>query len=326
MFAWVLRLFLFLQSLLVAWTLGREPFWIAFTGALTLLIIALEWKIAPSWTRAWWPVAIGLGVGWATTWLFTVTIRYGLDRPLPPGWSLIAVGLFVPLTTLSAYHRRDLLFGLGRSPSERAARPGAAYLLDTSVIIDGRIANVCRAGFIEGRILVPRFVLRELQYIADSSDTLRRNKGRRGLRILNELQENPDLTVEIVEEELPDIDEVDAKLTALAKMLDAKLVTNDYNLKSIAELEGVRVLSLNELAAAVKPEVIQGEIMSVRIIREGKEPGQGVGFLDDGTMVVVEQGKDYLHQKIDVEVTGVLQTSAGRMIFARPREEGRLRR
>ena len=195
-------------------------------------------------------------------------------------------------------------------------------IVDTSVIIDGRVLDICETGFIEGRLLIPRFVLLELQSIADSSDSLKRNRGRRGLDILNKLQENPSLEVKIHEADFPDISEVDSKLVKLAKILDAKIFTNDYNLNKVAELQQVRVLNINDLAKALKPIVLPGELLNVRIVREGKEPDQGVAYLDDGTMVVVNDGKNKIGQRLNASVTSILQTSAGRMIFAEIKSEG----
>ncbi|KXS43178.1 MAG: PilT protein domain-containing protein [Candidatus Frackibacter sp. T328-2] len=192
-------------------------------------------------------------------------------------------------------------------------------ILDTSVIIDGRIADICQTHFIDGVLVIPEFVLEELQHIADSADVLKRNRGRRGLDILNKIQKELDVPVEIYEGDFEEIDEVDSKLVKLAKLLNGKVVTNDYNLNKVAELQGVSVLNINELANAVKPVVLPGEEMTVKIIKNGKEPGQGVGYLDDGTMVVVDEGKNYIGDKIDVLVTSVLQTAAGRMIFAKPK-------
>jgi len=198
-------------------------------------------------------------------------------------------------------------------------------LLDTNVIIDGRIADIARAGFVEGPIYVPDFVLEELHLIADSSDTLRRNRGRRGLDILNQMQQVPALHVRVYDRyaaPLRPSDPVDAKLVQLAKELSAAIVTNDFNLNKVAQLQGIRVMNVNELANAVKPVVLPGEEMTVTIVREGKEPEQGVAYLDDGTMVVVERGKDRLGETVAVVVTSVLQTVAGKMIFGYPRDEG----
>ncbi len=190
-----------------------------------------------------------------------------------------------------------------------------AVLLDTSVIIDGRIADVCKTGFVAGTIIVPRFVLDELQHIADSASALRRNRGRRGLDVLNRLREDENIRFEISEMDLASVPEVDGKLVLLARRLDCPVVTNDYNLNRVAELQGVRVLNVNELANAVKVVMLPGETLEVQIIQEGKEINQGVGYLDDGTMVVIEDGKPHIGKQVTVEVTRVLQTVAGRMVF-----------
>ena len=192
-------------------------------------------------------------------------------------------------------------------------------ILDTSVIIDGRIPDICDAGFIDGTLVAPQFILNELQHIADSSDPLKRARGRRGLDILNKLQKSPNVQIEITELDFPKIKEVDSKLIALARDMGADILTNDFNLNKIAQIQGVNVLNINQLANAVKPIVLPGESMNVTIARQGKERGQGVAYLDDGTMVVVEQGENLLNQNADVVVTSILQTPAGRMIFAAPK-------
>ncbi|SES40118.1 Uncharacterized conserved protein YacL, contains PIN and TRAM domains [Psychrobacillus sp. OK032] len=197
---------------------------------------------------------------------------------------------------------------------------GTYKLLDTSVIIDGRITDISETGFMEGVLVVPQFVLTELQHIADSSDTLKRTRGRRGLDVLKKLQNERASAVLIVEEDFEDVQEVDLKLVRLAKKMNGIVVTNDFNLNKVCDLHQVRVLNINDLANAVKPVVIPGEIMHVVVIKDGKEHNQGVAYLDDGTMIVVEGGKAYIGQAINVEVTSVLQTSAGRMIFAKPQE------
>lgn len=194
-------------------------------------------------------------------------------------------------------------------------------LLDTSVIIDGRVADIAKTGFLPGTLLIPRFVLNELQYIADSPDGLRRQRGRRGMEVLAELQKLPNILVRVSDIDVEGVREVDDKLIVLGKQLKSPVLTNDYNLNRIAELQGVTVLNINELANAVKSVVLPGEIMNINIFQEGKELGQGVGYMDDGTMVVVENGKDYIGEYKDVHVTKVLQTAAGRMIFGRVEEE-----
>jgi len=202
---------------------------------------------------------------------------------------------------------------------QEASRPPCAKVLDTSVIIDGRIADVCESGFLEGPLVIPRFVLEELRHIADSSDVLKRNRGRRGLDVLNRIQRDLDVEVQIHDRDPGPALEVDSKLVKLAKTLDGKIITNDFNLNKVAELQGVSVLNINELANALKPVVLPGEEMTVHVIRDGKESGQGVAYLDDGTMIVVDGGKKHIGKTIGVAVTSVLQTSAGRMIFAKPK-------
>ena len=204
----------------------------------------------------------------------------------------------------------------GRSTSEVGNK-----ILDTSVIIDGRIADLCETGFLEGAFIIPQFVLQELQHIADSSDSLKRARGRRGLDVLHRIQKMPDIDVQIVENDYPNIREVDAKLVVLAKELGGKVMTNDLNLNKVAELQGVRVLNINELTNALKPVVLPGEGMRVYVVKEGKESGQGVAYLDDGTMIVVDNARKLIGRNIDVVVTSVLQTTAGRMIFSKIRED-----
>jgi uncharacterized protein YacL len=200
-----------------------------------------------------------------------------------------------------------------------ANRPPRRIVVDTSAVIDGRMADIVETGFIMGTLVIPRFILDELRYIADSPDSLRRNRGRRGLDILSRLQKEALVPIEVSETDFEDAPDVDGKLIRLAKSIDSSIMTNDFNLNRIAELEGVKVLNVNHLANAVKVVVLPGEEMEVHIIQEGKESGQGVGFLDDGTMVVVEGGRRYLDEQLEVIVTRVLQTVAGRMIFAAPK-------
>lgn len=195
---------------------------------------------------------------------------------------------------------------------------GRSILLDTSVIIDGRIADIARTGFLSGTLVITRFVLNELQYIADSSDSMRRQRGRRGMEVLSQLQKEPGIPIQLSDMDVEGVREVDEKLIILARQMRSPILTNDFNLNRIAELQGVTVLNVNELANAVKSAMLPGEVLSVRVIQEGKELDQGVGYMDDGTMVVVESGKVYLNQEIRVTITKVLQTAAGRMIFAKP--------
>jgi uncharacterized protein YacL len=207
--------------------------------------------------------------------------------------------------------------GLGPAASMGAGLVGRNILLDTSVIIDGRIADIARTGFLAGTLLIPRFVLNELQYIADSPDALRRQRGRRGMEVLSQLQKDTAVPVRISDVDVEGVREVDDKLVVLARQLRCPVLTNDYNLNRVAELQGVAVLNVNELANAVKSVFLPGETITVNIIQEGREAGQGIAYLDDGTMVVVEDGRERINAKVTVTVTKVLQTAAGRMIFAR---------
>jgi uncharacterized protein YacL len=212
------------------------------------------------------------------------------------------------------------LSALGGIFSDRSVRK-SQKVLDTSVIIDGRISDICKTGFLDGTLVVPHFVLRELQQIADSADSIKRNRGRRGLDILEKIKSIPGITVQVVEKDYPDVKEVDLKLIELAKEIGGKIVTNDFNLNKVSQLRGVDVLNINELANALKPVVLPGETMKVFILKEGKEYNQGVAYLDDGTMVVVDNARRMIGKTIATQVTSVLQTTAGKMIFGRFPEE-----
>ena len=247
------------------------------------------------------------------------------------------VGSYIPIIvsialgylgmSVGAKKKEDLLgifslfkFGSKDKTSKGDTKP-KHKVLDTSVIIDGRIADICKSGFIEGPLVIPNFILEELRHIADSSDLLKRNRGRRGLDILNKIRKELDVVVQITDKDYEDIAEVDSKLVKLTQELDGYVVTNDYNLNKVAELQGVKVLNINELANAVKPVVLPGEEMVVQVIKDGKESGQGVAYLDDGTMIVVENGRRVVGETVTVLVTSVLQTAAGRMIFAKLKNE-----
>ena len=226
--------------------------------------------------------------------------------------------------TIPHRKKEDISSTLGnmrRDPRDKAKTQNRSCpkILDTSVIIDGRIADICKTGFIEGPLIIPEFVLEELQHIADSSDGLKRNRGRRGLDILNKIQKELDIEVLINDKKFDDVKEVDSKLLKLTQFLKGKIITNDYNLNKVAEVQGIAVLNINELANAVKPVVLPGEEMVVQVVRDGKESNQGLAYLDDGTMIVVESGRKFIGETIEVVVTSVLQTSAGRMIFAKPK-------
>ncbi|HTE66501.1 MAG TPA: PIN domain-containing protein [Candidatus Binatia bacterium] len=237
---------------------------------------------------------------------------------LPP---VAAVTLALGMLAVTLYKRDVLIPALGGLlPGGRRGGGPQQVVIDTSAVIDGRIVDIGRTGFILGTLIVPRFVLDELQRIADSPDALRRNRGRRGLEMLAALQRDSVSPVEVSEGTYPEVEEVDAKLVAYARDHGAAILTNDFNLNRVAELQGIRVLNINELANAVKAVVHPGEEMAVKIIQEGKEPGQGVGYLEDGTMIVVEGGSRFMDREVGITVTRVLQTVAGRMIFAQPRE------
>jgi uncharacterized protein YacL len=316
-------------ALLAAWVVA----WIVVGFAILpyLTVVPAVWlvlRVEELSTAEFVAAVLGLLIGLLMGLLLGAPLS-GLSQPwgtwLPLGVSIL-FGL--GMLGLTVAKRRDLLMaaeavGLVRPPTPAGTGGGAKgeprIVVDTSAIIDGRIAEIVESGFIYGTLVIPRFVLDELQHIADSSDTLRRNRGRRGLEILNRMQKEPGTPVEIVEDDVPEIAEVDAKLVALAIARSRVILTNDFNLNRVAELQGVRVMNINSLANAVKPAVLPGEELHVRVIQEGKEAGQGVGFLDDGTMIVIEGGARHIDRELDVSVTRVLQTVAGRMIFAQPR-------
>ncbi|HOW28466.1 MAG TPA: TRAM domain-containing protein [Elusimicrobiota bacterium] len=268
---------------------------------------------------------IGAIVGLVSAQLMNWVV-YQMDNPrlyeLSQQYSLLIHVIFAYLGMVIFVRKRSELDLLDRDLIVKGSKKKLQqyYAVDTSVLIDGRIADVCETKFLSGTLLVPRFVLKELQNIADSSDGNRRSRGRRGLEILTRIQENPDVPVKIFDKEYPEIKEVDGKLVGLARDLGAKILTTDFNLNKVATLQGVTVLNINDLANALKPVVLPGEIMSIFVVKEGKEHDQGVGYLDDGTMVVVEDGRKFIGRKMDVTVTSILQTSAGRMIFTRTKE------
>ena len=274
--------------------------------------------------------SIGLIVGLLIAFLISSAIG-NINLSWVP--SIVAVALYIFLGYLGlsiAIKRGDELgkFALfkkaAKDRSQREEPMTNAKILDTSVIIDGRIFDICKTGFVEGHLIIPSFVLEELRHIADSSDALKRNRGRRGLDVLNRIQKELEIDVQIYEDAVPEAAEVDTKLLKLGQRLHAKVVTNDYNLNKVAEFQGVPVLNINELANAVKPVVLPGEEMVVQVIKDGKEMGQGVAYLDDGTMIVVDGGKKFVGETIGVLVTSVLQTAAGRMIFAKPKSADRI--
>ncbi len=268
--------------------------------------------------------ALGLVVGL----IIANLLSPALSR-IPVVGSYLSIAIMLILAYLGAavlMKKKDDLAGLvgvfrlgSRSDKLSSVTPVQPKILDTSVIIDGRIADICKTGFVEGPIIIPGFVLEELRHIADSSDVLKRNRGRRGLEVLNRIQKELDVQVQIYEKDIGGLQEVDSKLVKLARILGGRIITNDFNLNKVAELQGVRVLNINELANSVKPVVLPGEEMTVHVIKDGKEAGQGVAYLDDGTMIVIDGGKRHIGETIGVMVTSVLQTAAGRMIFAKPK-------
>lgn len=271
--------------------------------------------------------SIGLIVGFVIAYLIS-----GLINTIPimgPILSLLTYVFMGYLGIRIALKSKDDLFNLNKltkiptsikeKGNKKEVKGIPPKVLDTSVIIDGRIADICKTGFIEGKLIIPSFVLEELRHIADSSDDLKRVRGRRGLDILNIIQKELNIEVEISERDFADIAEVDSKLLKLAQVLNGKVVTNDYNLNKVAQFQGVEVLNINELANAIKPVAIPGEEMVVQVVKEGKEASQGIAYLDDGTMIVVDGGRKHMGETIRVLVTSVLQTPAGRMIFGKPK-------
>jgi len=265
--------------------------------------------------------AVGLITGLVIAFLVK-SILFEFVAFAGPTGGYIAIALYLVLSIFAAFlgarvgAKQRVALGRIATPAVAGAG-GEPKLLDTSVIIDGRVLDIVRSGFLEGSLLLPRFVLRELQLIADSADPLKRTRGRRGLEVLSQLQQS--MPLEIVERDPEEIAQVDAKLVRLAQERGAKLVTNDYNLNRVAHVEGVAVLNINELANAVKTVLLPGEELRVAVIREGRETHQGVGYLDDGTMIVIENGRRLIGETVEVAVTRELQTNAGRMIFARPK-------
>jgi len=294
----------------------------------SFLVILLEIRLRKFSVRNLSAAVFGLIFGFFMAWILTLVIKLiPMDEKLYSSINIVFILVFCYLGMVIAMRGKDefnIIIPYVRFT--RQEQKDDIIILDTSVIIDGRIVDMAQTRFMEGRFVVPRFVLRELQQIADSRDALKRNRGRRGLDVLNRLQKDAHIEVKIHEEDFPDIKEVDAKIVKLAKFLNAKIFTNDFNLNKIAELQGVSVLNINDLANALKPVVLPGEEMTVKITREGKEYNQGVAYLDDGTMIVVDNARQLIGQTLDVVVTSVLQTSAGRMIFANKADENRRRR
>ncbi|RKY42256.1 MAG: PIN domain nuclease [Candidatus Makaraimicrobium thalassicum] len=283
-----------------------------------LLLIFLEIKLKHVSLRNLSAAAFGLVFGFFMAWMVTLILK------LIPMNEVFYSALQIAFTLVFCYlgmvisikGKDEFNLVIPYVRFSREDRREQLFLLDTSVIIDGRVAAICETGFLEGKLVIPRFVLQELQQIADSPDSMRRNRGRRGLDMLDRIKKIRGMEVIIHDEGLPDIKEVDAKLVRLAKILDCHVLTNDFNLNKVAKLEGIRVLNINDLSNALRPVVFPGEQMNVYIKKEGKERNQGVAFMDDGTMIVVDNARRLIGKNVDISVTSVLQTSAGKMIFA----------
>lgn len=291
--------------------------------ALGYLIIKLEEKLNEISLKIIFGSLIGVTVSLVIANLFISRLLLALIKDIP-----LTLPIYVLFYFIMGYlgfrigERKSQTMDLSKIPFfERMEESENSKILDTSTIIDGRIADICETGFIEGTFVVPQFVLYELQHIADHQDPIKRTRGRRGLDILHRLQKQTFVKVKIVEYDFPKLKDVDTKLIALAKRLSGKIVTNDYNLNKVAELQGIEVLNMNQLSTALRPSLLPGEQMNMRILKEGKEHGQGIGYLEDGTMVVVDEAKKLLGKTVDIIVTSVLQTTSGRMIFARLREQ-----
>jgi uncharacterized protein YacL len=289
-------------------------------AGIGVVIILFEWRLRRVSLKRLIGAAIGSVLGIIGAYLFALVIRNSLSESHIRSFLQIMVMLLMAYVGLIVgANKGDLLnlaalggiFG-GEKQSKKSYK-----ILDTSVIIDGRIADIAETGFLDGILVIPQFVLRELQLVADSADSLKRNRGRRGLDILQRLQKVASLNIQIVEDDFPTIREVDMKLIELAKLYEGKIITNDFNLNKVAQLQGVEVLNINELANSLKPIVLPGETMKVFILKEGKEYNQGVAYLDDGTMVVVDNARKVIGKTIDISVTSVLQTTAGKMIFGK---------
>ncbi|MCZ6675902.1 MAG: PIN domain-containing protein [Candidatus Poribacteria bacterium] len=316
---WIIRVSFTLFGAVLGSTIG------GFIGGaigfiVTIILAGIESSIPRPLLRDLFACFVGLTFGLMVASLVIYIVSQATDVINPK----LAASIVLPFAyagTMIVYRRREVFALFSLTTHGLQSKSPTFKILDTSVIIDGRILDICQTGFIDGIVLIPQFVLNELQHIADSSELLRRNKGRRGFEILRLMQSNPDIDVEVTEEDFSEVPEVDAKLIHLAQKTGGKIITNDFNLNKVAELQGVTVLNINELANSVRPVVVAGEVIQVRVLREGKEPNQGVGYLDDGTMVIVEYGRQYVGQTIEVVVTQTLQTTAGRMIFTRAKSD-----
>jgi uncharacterized protein YacL len=294
-------------------------------GLLLGLVVVLIDRLLKGFSlRAFSSATFGLLLGWLFARLLVASQIFAyLSATTQWAIGLVVYCTFGYLGMMLAMRSNRDEFSL-IIPYVRFAREATQHqplVVDTNVIIDGRVADLCETGFLEGTFILPQFILNELQHIADSADPLKRSRGRRGLDILNKIQKMVDVEVRIVDEDFPHVKEVDSKIVVLAKKMNAKVITNDLNLSKVAELQGVRVLNINELCNALKPVVLPGEQLRVFVLKEGKEAAQGVAYLDDGTMIVVDNAKRFIGSNVNVVVTSVLQTQAGRMIFTRLKEE-----
>jgi uncharacterized protein YacL len=318
---WFIRALLFAAILASGYLMT-----VAFSATLGLVILLAEIRIRKLSIKMLLGAALGSILGIIGASLISLMVsRMSLLQDWPATETFVQILILILMTYIglvSGANKGEYLdlSSFGGVFSDNAIRK-SSKVLDTSVIIDGRVADICKTGFLEGTLVVPHFVLRELQQIADSADSAKRNRGRRGLDVLEKIKSVPGVAVQIVEKDYPDVKEVDLKLIELAKEMAAKIVTNDFNLNKVSQLRGVDVLNINELANALKPVVLPGETMKVFILKEGKEYNQGVAYLDDGTMVVVDNARRMIGKTIATQVTSVLQTTAGKMIFGRFPEE-----
>jgi uncharacterized protein YacL len=303
--------------------LGGLVFGVALGRTLFMRIERLGERVREMSTRDKLALGAGLTLGIFLTAVLSLPIFLAVKTTSVSIPLTLLLGLVVTYLAMSAAvsMKEEIRVYMPAAPEEEAPPKENFKVLDTNVIIDGRVADIARAGFLEGPLYIPGFVLDELQHIADSADGLKRARGRRGLDILNEMKKELNVVVRTYDKLVPGNDEVDARLVRLAKALNGPLVTNDFNLNKVAELQGVTVLNINELANALKPVVLPGEEMHVAIVKEGKEFSQGVGYLDDGTMIVVEGGKKHIGETVEIVVSSLLQTTAGKMIFARMRDD-----
>lgn len=294
-----------------------------FGLALGYIVLKLEEKLKDIPLKTIVGTLLGVTVALFVTNLFISRLLLTHAKDIP-----ITLPIYILLYVVMGYlgfrigERKSHTLDLSKVPLFKKMEENEGNkILDTSTIIDGRVADVCDTGFIEGTFIIPQFVLYEIQHIADLQDPVKKTRGRRGLEILHRLQKQTHVKVKIVDIDFPKLKDVDSKLIALAKTLNGKVVTNDFNLNKVAELQGIEVLNMNELATSLKPAILPGEQMTIRIVKEGKEFGQGIGYLDDGTMVVVDEARKLLGKTVDVVVTSLLQTTSGRMIFAKLREQ-----